>query len=674
MSRTWKVFAVLLFALTATADESVRQLYERARLLQERNRRLDEAIRIYGRVVELAKGNRSLAARALLEQGVLYLRLGRDEDAREAFRKILHEFPDQLDAAREARVRLGLNGDGRTLASRQVWVRSVSDDVHATSPDGRYISFNNAAGELNIRDLSTGESRRLTLKSSTSAPGVAIFSSFSPDGKHIAYWWLVDGHINQVRIVGTDGSGPRVLCTIEDSTLIWVRNWSPDGRSILADIQYRNAPEQIALIATSDGSRRVLREVNTWPGKMSFSPDGKFILHDGPGSPGRDIYLLAVDTGADVAVAPHPAEEFSIGWSPDGGQILFGSNRTGPVSLWKLAVKNGLAEGEPRLLRANLGPIEPLGVTRSGAVYYMLHSGLNDIYTALIDTERASVIEGPKSVPSRFVGSNRFPNWSPDGKSLLYQSTRPGDELVIVIRSLADGTERDVRPPPSLRFSNPHWSATSDAIFAPGTLDGKKGIYRIDPRTGAVTLAVELPRDKILFAPSWSPDGRTLFGRFQNFDGVQRMDVATRVIRPLYNPADPPGPFAANDTGPSDPLVSPDGRSVLFQQRDRPRTDNLLIVPAEGGTPRVFHSGRWPDEPFTPRGYEWTPDSRKVLFVQRKAGQSALFLAPVEGGELRILGIRIGGIQSLSLHADGRRLAFEGGYGSAEVWVLENLF
>ena len=45
----------------------------------------------------------ALAARAQLEQGILYLRLGRDEQARQAFRKLITEFSDQPSLVREAR-------------------------------------------------------------------------------------------------------------------------------------------------------------------------------------------------------------------------------------------------------------------------------------------------------------------------------------------------------------------------------------------------------------------------------------------------------------------------------------------------------------------------------------------------------------------------------------------
>ena len=175
------------------------------------------------------------------------------------------------------------------------------------------------------------------------------------------------------------------------------------------------------------------------------------------------------------------------------------------------------------------------------------------------------------------------------------------------------------------------------------------------------------------FTPAWSHDGKTLFGRFDGFNGIHRLDVATGAIQRLFNPADPPGPHARADTGPSDPALSPDGRSLLFQQRDRPRTDNLLIMPPEGGTPRVLLSVKLPEQ-FPAGAYAWTPDSRRIVFVQRSGRQSEILVIPAEGGQSRRTGIRMNGIRFLRLHPDGKRIAFQGGETGGEVWVVENLF
>jgi Tol biopolymer transport system component len=669
MSMSQKLGAIVFFALLAFGAESVHQLYERARLLQERNRNLDEAIRIYSRVVELARNDRALAARAQLEQGVLYLRLGRDEEARQAFRKVIVDFPDQAALVREARSRLGVSGALKpTLKIRPVWATPDTDNRGGPSPDGRYLSFTET-GDVWIRDLVTGEKRHVT----NGEPGRTQSSVFSPDSKRIAYWRTDWSSLNEIRIVGVQSGASQVLRKLADTDLVSLNDWSRDGKYVLAYIEYKSSPAQIALISSNNGSIRVLKQPDAWPGRMSFSPDGKFVLYDGRGSSGPGVHLLSIDGRRDIALAPHPADDFAAGWSPDGTHILFASNRTGPLSLWTLAVKDGVAQDEPQLVLADAGNIQPLGITRNGSFYYWLNTGLVDIYSAAIDPESATVIDPPKPVVHRFVASNQFPDWSPNGRYLLYQSNRPGPESLIVIRALDTGTERELRTEAPLGFQPPYWNATGDAILLSGALAGKDGIYRIDPRSGAVTLSVALPPGKLPFTPVWSRDGKMLFGRFDNFNGIHRMDVATGAIQRLFNPADPPGPYAGSDTGPSDPILSPDGRTLLFQQRDRPRTDNLLLMPPEGGTPRVLLSVKWPEQ-FPAGAYAWTPDSRRIVFVQRSGKQFEVLVIPAEGGQPHRTGIRMNGIRFLRLHPDGKRIAFQAGQPDGEVWVIENLF
>ena len=184
-------------------------------------------------------------------------------------------------------------------------------------------------------------------------------------------------------------------------------------------------------------------------------------------------------------------------------------------------------------------------------------------------------------------------------------------------------------------------------------------------------LSVELPAGKRTFTPAWSRDGKTLFGRFDGYHGIHSMDIATRTIRILFQTRR--DAEAYEETGPSDPLLSPDGRSLLFQVRDRPKTDNLLIVPPEGGSPRTLISVKLPEQ-FPAGAYAWTPDSHRVVFVRRTGKLSEISVIPAEGGQPRATGIHMNGVRFLRLHPDGKRLAFQSGVTDGEVWVIQNLF
>ena len=70
----------------------------------------------------------------------------------------------------------------------------------------------------------------------------------------------------------------------------------------------------------------------------------------------------------------------------------------------------------------------------------------------------------------------------------------------------------------------------------------------------------------------------------------------------------------------------------------------------------------------------WTRDGRYVLFVMGNRGQpgpTELWRVPAEGGEPQKL-LEMNGLSDISVHPDGRRIAFTGGSTQMEVWAMEN--
>jgi RNA polymerase sigma-70 factor (ECF subfamily) len=181
----------------------------------------------------------------------------------------------------------------------------------APSPDGRYLSRRNYGnGNVAVRDLTTGEYRNLTtgeyrnLTSEGRRGGLdqwAEHSIWSPDSKQVAYTWYHKGF--QLRIVGLDGSEPRVLYRNENRGLgwIWPHEWS------------RN---KIVLVSVAAGSLKKLKSIRFWV-NMSLSPDGRYVVYDNEGEP-RDIFLLATDGSGEIPLVEHPADDYGPVWSPDG--------------------------------------------------------------------------------------------------------------------------------------------------------------------------------------------------------------------------------------------------------------------------------------------------------------------------------------------------------------------
>ncbi len=71
------------------------------------------------------------------------------------------------------------------------------------------------------------------------------------------------------------------------------------------------------------------------------------------------------------------------------------------------------------------------------------------------------------------------------------------------------------------------------------------------------------------------------------------------------------------------------------------------------------------------------PDGRHLLFSKGRRQNMELWRIPVDGGEPEKLGLAMVGLglSGLSVHPDGKRIAFSAGGGAGptvELWVIEN--
>ncbi len=162
------------------------------------------------------------------------------------------------------------------VVTRRVW---AGDDVNldgAPSPDGRYLSFVDApGGDLAIRDLLAGQNRRVTNGGTWSDYSEA--SAFSPDGRRLVYTWYRNSiRRYELRLIGVDGSGPRVL--VSDSAFAWFGppDWSANGRDIAVVISRSDRSKALALVAVETGALRILRSFD-WrgPGKVRWPRPSK---------------------------------------------------------------------------------------------------------------------------------------------------------------------------------------------------------------------------------------------------------------------------------------------------------------------------------------------------------------------------------------------------------------
>ena len=252
------------------------------------------------------------------------------------------------------------------IVTRRVWTGPDADRLGSPSPDGRYCSYTDpATGDLAIRYLTTGQQRHLTNSRPRSRWECAESPVVSLDGKQIAYSWFNQDLFYDLRVIGADGSGQRVLYRNREVFCARPADWSPDRKHILARLSLKDQTNQIGLVEVANGSVRVLKSLGwRYPLKMNFSPDGRYIVYDLPpreDSQERDIVLLGVTPeageGREIPLFEHRGNDFVLGWAPDGRTILFARDRTGTLDAWAIQVAGGKPQGEPELVKKDIGRI-----------------------------------------------------------------------------------------------------------------------------------------------------------------------------------------------------------------------------------------------------------------------------------------------------------------------------
>ncbi len=333
----------------------------------------------------------------------------------------------------------------------------------------------------------------------------------------------------------------------------------------------------------------------------------------------------------------HPTNDFVLGWAPDGQP-----------------------RGVPERVKPDIAPIAVhwLGLTGDDSYYYGHFAWVNDVYVVTLDPATGT-LQPPQKLVSH-VGLDTSPEWSPDGRYLLAQGRSP-----------------------KLRGA------------------GVQGFYRIDAYTGEITPIVSrslgLPSNNPeviqggMEWPVWSSDGKAMFYRRSHKSNRSQSlvvrDLETGRERELYRAALPAA--LGEYVGASNLAVSPNGQRLAFVWSDfdeeGPTSTALkVITTARGGEPRELLRVQPPEVIFQPA---WMPDGGHVVFGRGRrpwpasgsSGQEQrfeLWRVSAEGGELQPLGLAMEGLllYGLSVHPDGRRIAFTAGRDlGSQTWVMENL-
>lgn len=220
----------------------------------------------------------------------------------------------------------------------------------AWSPDGMWVAFETTYGDeygVWAVDASGQNARRLI-------PGRGGAPDWSPDGTRIVFSSERDGNF-EIYTANVDGTDIRRLTF--DNASDHNPAWSPDGVHIIFQSN-RNA-YGIYSMDINGGDLQLLTDENSIAVDPAWSADGARIVFTPTLSGGKNLHVMDADGGNVQAVtAPTGTYDGSSGWSPDGGRIVFDSDRyrNGYTYTWGI-YEIDVAGGEARLLTPGVRPV-----------------------------------------------------------------------------------------------------------------------------------------------------------------------------------------------------------------------------------------------------------------------------------------------------------------------------
>jgi TolB protein len=266
--------------------------------------------------------------------------------------------------------------------------------------------------------------------------------------------------------------------------------WAPDGETI-ALVSHREDNWDIYRLDLVSGALIRLTRHPHYDAHPSWSPDGAFITFESYRSGNLDIYIMAADGSEVHQLTANQAADFAPAWSPDGRHIAFVSYRDGSSDIFLYPLDAGT---EAAIINLTQTPDRDEGAPTwssdgSSLAFSVGRFGADTIYVTTFDWNNNYLDEAQ----TQLFNPGSRPDWSPDGKSLIYEYHRAQQTHLIIDRVTSWGARYDLFNT-DLRLRDPNWGLPT---VDPGVL--------AQERQAAPLASASLYIEEILPAPESGP-------------------------------------------------------------------------------------------------------------------------------------------------------------------------
>jgi Tol biopolymer transport system component len=462
-------------------------------------------------------------------------------------------FLQAAPAARPVRLDLGvhvgmansfyLSPDGRKLAfvtanqvPARIWVRALDSPAAEPIPSTEGIS---TTARLTAPDIAQNAGQNNNL-------------FWSADSQYIGF--IAEGKLKKVAATG----GPAQVLASLPAGGNYFGTWNADGVILLASDANPGGP--LLRVSAGGGEPAPATELDKSRKETShryphFLPDGRHFLYLATGSDARDrvVYVGSLDS-----TDRHPLQGIAAEVKYSSGHVVF--VRDGALMAQPFDVKRLELAGEAFPVSDRFAP--PTALTWTFSV-----SSTGDLaYRALADNAVAAAgtelvwydRKGSRIAVAGVEGEYTGPELSPDGKLVAFARGTPADIWWLDIeKNLSTKVTTD-----AANDLNPRWSPDGKTIAFDSARDGVSGIYqRAVGVTGADRRVFKSDATKTLSLSDWSRDGKDL--AYVAGNDVWALPFAEKSGDPKSGD---PKPIQATKTAFTEglPKISPDSRWIAY--------------------------------------------------------------------------------------------------------------